>query len=99
MPNLWSSFKGIKVTIVVLVMVLVALQYQFLFGKNGLMQAFRLKSEISRQQAKNATLLKGNENLAEEINALKNSSEAIENRARGELGMVKKGEVFYQVVR
>jgi len=54
---------------------------------------------ISSLQAKNDEIVRRNVYLTNEITALKKGGAAIENRARNDLGMVKKGEIFYQVVR
>jgi cell division protein FtsB len=88
-----------KAILITLVVVFIFLQYKLWFGQNGLVQTFHLKKGISKQKVKNTELLKNNTELTKEINALKSSNETIENRARNELGMVKKGEVFYQVVK
>ena len=52
----------------------------------------------AEQRSENAELRKRNEALAAEVEDLKSGTEAIEERARSELGMIKPGEVFYQVI-
>ena len=98
MPIIWGSSKKTKIILAILAFVLLFLQYGFWFGGGGLVETFRLKGKIRQQKARNDELLKSNEALAREIEALKINNEAIEERARNELGMVKRGEVFYQVV-
>lgn len=88
-----------KLFFVLFVIVVVFLQLYLWFTDDGLFKTFRLKKEIHLQQAKNRNMAKHNDNLVKEINSLKKGGEAIENRARNDLGMVKKGEVFYQVVK
>lgn len=87
-----------KLVVVILATIIVVLQYRLLFASDGLVHAFRLQSMIDEQQAKNDGIVKRNDSLAREIESLKKGGVAIENRARTDLGMVKKGEVFYQVV-
>ena len=88
-----------KIILAILIAVVLALQYHLWFGDSGLVNVFRLKKNISQQQVKNDEIVKQNTALASEINSLKKGGDAIESRARSDLGMVKKGEVFYQVVR
>jgi cell division protein FtsB len=59
----------------------------------------RLKTQVDAQAAENAALAKRNAALTAEVNDLKGGQAAIEERARAELGMVKKGETFYQIVQ
>jgi cell division protein FtsB len=81
-----------------LVGLLVVLQYPLWFGSGGVLALWRLNREIAAQQADNLGLKERNAALAAEVNDLKQGYEAIEERARSELGMVKKGETFYQVI-
>jgi cell division protein FtsB len=88
-----------KIILVTLLLVFAILQYRLWFADDGLLNVFHLKRSITGLQAKNDEINKHNAYAAKEISALKKGGDAIENRARGDLGMVKKGEVFYQVVR
>ncbi len=60
--------------------------------------AWRLDNTISEQKQQNAHLQIRNETLAAEVNDLKSGSAAIEERARSELGMIKKDETFVQII-
>jgi cell division protein FtsB len=91
--------KHMKPLIVVLLALFIVLQYHFWFAKDGVFQVFHLKQQLAEQQAKNDLLSKRNTQLETEIGSLKKGGGAIENRARSDLGMVKKGETFYQLVR
>ena len=75
------------------------LQYELWFSTGGVKTVWQLKKDIEKQQALNDSLAKKNDDLAKSIKALKHSKVAIETRARHELGMIKKNEVFYQVVK
>jgi cell division protein FtsB len=67
-------------------------------GENNLSEYFLLQTQIQAQQESNAKLIARNQILKEEIIDLKSGTEAIEERARNELGLVKEGETFYRVV-
>lgn len=82
-----------------LLLLLVFMQYQLWFGVGSVPSAMRLKSQAETQAAENAGLAKRNAALAAEVADLKQGQAAIEERARAELGMVKKGESFYQIVQ
>ncbi|MFI4922041.1 MAG: cell division protein FtsB [Gammaproteobacteria bacterium] len=82
-----------------LLLLLVFMQYQLWFGVGSVPSAMRLKNQAEAQAAENATLAKRNAALAAEVADLKGGQAAIEERARAELGMVKKGESFYQIVQ
>ena len=88
-----------KIIVIILSIVLAILQYRFWFADDGLLKVFHFKRVIGEVQVKNDNLAEHNIYLASEITALKKGGAAIENRARNDLGMVKKGEIFYQVVK
>ncbi len=77
---------------------LLLLQYPLWFGSGGALAYWRLHQGINAQTSDNAKLLERNESLKAEVADLKSGKEAIEERARSELGMVKTDETFYQVV-
>lgn len=82
----------------VLVVLLLMLQFKLWFGDGNMFEVWRLRSAVEVQQNENAQLREKNEALAAEVNDLKQGLEAVEERARRELGMVKEGETFYQIV-
>ena len=85
-----------KILLVILVGILVALQYPLWFGKGGWLRAWEVDRQVSVQTSKNTELEGRNSHLAAEVRDLKTGTEAIEERARQELGMVRPDEVFYQ---
>jgi cell division protein FtsB len=97
-----SSTDGFLITMRRLLLILVSLlgliQYQLWFGVNSLPESLKLRDQISLQQASNDKLDDRNQILREEIIDLRSGTEALEERARNELGMVKKGETFFRVV-
>lgn len=87
-----------KALVYTLLAVLLALQYPLWFGNSSAVALWRLQREIALQKAENARLAERNAALEAEVVDLKTGLAAIEERARSELGMVKKGETFYQVI-
>ena len=84
--------------IAALLLLLLALQYRIWFGPADLFAALALHGEMAQQRAENEQLRERNAALAAEVRDLKQGTEAVEERARSELGMVKKDETFYQIV-
>jgi cell division protein FtsB len=81
----------------IFVLLIAALQYPMWLGKGGWLQVRELGHQVEAQQATNETLKSRNDALDAEVRDLKTGSEAIEERARSELGMVRSDEVFFQV--
>lgn len=87
-----------KLLAAILAVLLLLLQYKLWFGDGGLLKVQQLGNAVEMQQIENAQLRERNDALAAEVQDLKQGREAIEERARTELGMTKQGETFYQVV-
>ena len=88
-----------KVLAAVLAVLAIGLQYPLWFGKGSWMRVRDLDRQLTAQRAANATDTARHDALDAAVRDLKEGSEAVEERARLELGMVKKDEVFYQVVQ
>jgi len=73
-------------------------QYRLWAGEGSIEEIMSLQKRVNQQIQENNTLKVRNDKLIEEVSDLKNGNEAIEERARKDLGMIKKGEVFYMVV-
>jgi cell division protein FtsB len=80
-----------------LVALIVAIQYPLWLGKGGWLRVWDVDRQLEAQSAKNERLESRNGALAAEVKDLKQGSEAIEERARFELGMVKNDELFFQL--
>lgn len=87
-----------KVATYALLALLLLLQYPLWFGTGGVLAVWGLHKETETQRAENTRLAERNRALAADVVDLKDGLAAIEERARVELGMIKKGETFYQVV-
>ncbi len=75
----------------------VTLQYPLWLGKGGWLQVREFDRQLAAQKEANAKLKARNDALDADVRDLKTGSEAIEERARSELGMVKQDEVFFQL--
>lgn len=81
-----------------LLLLLIGLQVKLWSGSGSMREVDSLRQAVNRQSQENAALLKRNQALAADVHDLKHGDQAVEARARTELGLIKPGEVFYQVV-
>lgn len=75
------------------------LQYQLWFAQGSLISAHTMRQNIEKQKVINAAIKKRNDRLKADIKDLKYGKHALEERARNDLGMIKKDETLYQVVK
>ena len=87
-----------RISVVILGLILVLLQYRVWVSDQGLREVSRLTAAIKTQTAANAAQRDRNRQLAAEVGDLKGGLTALEERARSELGMVGSSETFNQVV-
>jgi cell division protein FtsB len=83
---------------VALVALAVAIQYPLWLGKGGWLRVWEVDQQIGAQREINARLKTRNAALDAEVRDLKQGYEAIEERARSELGMIRQDEIFFQVL-
>jgi cell division protein FtsB len=81
-----------------LLVVVVLLQYRIWLSGDGVRELRRLEGSVATQRGENDQLVERNRQLAAEVRDLKNGMQALEERARSELGMISGNETFYQVV-
>ena len=81
-----------------LIVCLALLQYRLWFGKHSIPDYLRQQQEVAQQEQQNAKLRQRNSLLRADIQDLKIGLEAIEERARNELGLIKPGETFYRIL-
>jgi cell division protein FtsB len=93
------NFLRMKILPIILFSLLIFLQYRLWVEPGGIMEMLRLKKQLALQVQINDKLKKRNEKLASQVHYLQASNDAVEARARGELGMIKKDETYYQVVK
>lgn len=87
-----------KVLIAILILLLLILQYKLWFGDGNMREVWQLEETIKIQKVENQKLRDRNVALEAEVKDLKQGLEAIEERARNELGMIKKDETFFQII-
>ncbi|RDH87518.1 MAG: cell division protein FtsB [endosymbiont of Escarpia spicata] len=87
-----------RILVAILFLLLAFLQYRLWVGEGSLAEVNNLEKEITRQEAALVDLKKRNRALQAEVEDLRSGSAALEERARSELGMIKEGETFYQVI-
>jgi cell division protein FtsB len=81
----------------ILAVLLLALQYPVWLGKGGWLQVRETGRQLAAQREANEKLKARNAALDADVRDLKTGSEAIEERARSELGMIRSDEVFFQL--
>ncbi len=86
-----------RVLALVFAALIVALQYPIWLGKGGWLQVREFDRQVVAQRGVDATLKARNERLEADVRDLKTGYEAIEERARSELGMIRHDEVFFQL--
>lgn len=87
-----------KLLTVIMVFLLILLQYRLWTGNGSLVEVNLLKDEIEKIENENENLKERNLSLTAEVFDLKQGHEAIEEIARSEMGMIKDGETFYQII-
>jgi cell division protein FtsB len=88
-----------RIVIAILILLLIILQYRLWVGPGSLAEVNNLKHEIAELEQELVGLRERNRALQAEVKDLRSGQSAIEERARSELGMIKEGEVFYQVIQ
>ncbi|MBT8048630.1 MAG: cell division protein FtsB [Xanthomonadales bacterium] len=84
--------------LIILLLLFIALQLKMWFGEGGYSDVARLELRVEQQVRENEALAQRNRELQAEVEDLRQGLQAVEERARSELGMVKEQEEFYQVV-
>ena len=87
-----------KKLLILLLLLLAYLQYKLWFGEGSLQDVLELQRAVEQQREENLQLRERNDALDADVRDLQQGLDAIEEHAREDLGMVKEGETFYQVV-
>lgn len=87
-----------RVVILIMFVLLVLLQFKLWLGEGGFTEVARLEARVEDQRQTNGELLQRNAQLQAEVEDLRERLDAVEERARSELGLIKPTEQFYQVV-
>lgn len=81
-----------------LIALIVLIQYPLWLGKGGWFRVWEVERQIRDQREVNRRLQDRNRALEAEVRDLKEGLEAVEERARGELGMIRRDEIFFQLL-
>ncbi|TEW50640.1 cell division protein FtsB [Psychromonas algicola] len=87
-----------RLLLITFIFLFALLQYHLWFGKNGLRDHRELEQEVELALSGNAELVTRNQVMFSEIDNLKTGTDAVEERARNELGLIKEGETFFRIV-
>jgi cell division protein FtsB len=88
----------LKVLTLILIALIALLQYPLWLGKGSWLKVWEIDQQVTRQHESNRKLQMRNAALDAEVRDLKQGHEAIEERARNELGMIKQNEIFFHIV-
>ena len=95
------NYKGLKVKLILSVFIgmLIFLQYAFWAGNQNVIDLYRLNLHVDDARIENRELHDRNDRLHEDVIDIKSRLGAIESKARFDLGLIKSGETYYQIVR
>ncbi len=87
-----------KILLAILILILFVLQYKLWFGDGSLSEVVQLSRELEIQKSKLRDLEARNRILEAQVLDLQNGLDAFEEKARNDLGMIKQGETFIQLI-
>lgn len=85
-----------RLALILVLALFAVVQWQLWFGKGGWLRVWQLQAQLEAQRSANASALASNAALAAEIDSLRAGGEAIEERARYQLNMIRGDETFFQ---
>ncbi|PTR16552.1 cell division protein FtsB [Nitrosospira sp. Nsp2] len=88
-----------KILTLILIALVALLQYPLWLGKGSWLKVWEIDQQVTRQHEINRKLQMRNAALDAEVRDLKQGHEAIEERARSELGMIRQNEIFFHIVK
>jgi cell division protein FtsB len=86
-----------RLLIGILLVMLAVLQYRLWVGDGSFAEVSALRRDIREQRAEIERMKRRNQALEAEVQDLRSGLDAVEDRARSELGMIRDGEIFYQI--
>ncbi|MCP0914611.1 MULTISPECIES: cell division protein FtsB [Legionella] len=87
-----------RIIIACLLLALIGLQYKLWLGDGSILHWLQLEKKLAMQKQENKKLAARNRHIEADILELKSGEQALEEQARFELGMIKKGETYYHVI-
>lgn len=88
-----------KIIVTLLIVLLLYFQFKLWVGDGGIPDVIHLQKEVDQAAAEKQQLQERNDALAAEVSDLKQGLDAVEERARSELGMIRNDETYYQIVK
>ena len=89
---------GSRVVALLLLLLLLLVHVQLWSGRGSIHEVAALRAQLTEQQAANAKARLANDQLNAEVQDLKQGLDIVEEKARNELGMVKPGEIYVEVL-
>lgn len=89
----------LRTVFALLIVLLLVLQYRLWVGEGSIAEVRALKRQLASQQGQLEELQQRNQALRAEVQSLKSDDAAIEARARSELGMIREGETYFQLIK
>ena len=89
----------VKLVLVVLIVMVISLQYALWAGKQNVIDLYQLNQQVDDARKENNEFQSRNDQLHEDVIDIKSRLSAIESQARFDLGLIKPGETYYQIVR
>lgn len=90
--------SNVRLLAIIFAVLIAALQWPLWVGKGGWLRVWQLDQQVAERKEQNVRLQERNDALEAEVGDLKTGTDAIEERARNELGMLKQDEVFFQIL-
>ncbi|MFC4655755.1 MULTISPECIES: cell division protein FtsB [Rheinheimera] len=87
-----------RLLVLLLLILLIALQHRLWLGQHSVMEYWAHQTQLGNVEQQNAQLVKRNQLLRADVTDLQIGMDAIEERARNELGLIKQNEVFFRIV-
>jgi len=87
-----------RVVMAILLVLVLCLQTRLWFGEGSFAHVSGLRRQIGEQQAINTQLIQRNQRLAAQVREFKEGLDSVEEHARQQLGMVREGETFFQLI-
>ena len=88
----------LKLVTLICLLLLAVIQFRLWWGENGLLEYFELRQQVALQAEENDQLRKRNQRLDAQVQDLKDGLQAVEERARYDLGMIGQTERFYWLI-
>ncbi len=82
----------------ILLITLISIQYALWFGDKNVFDLYRLNQAVQQTRLENMAIHQRNQRLVAEVIDIKEGGETVETIARSELGLIKQGETFYQII-